>query len=166
MRRRDAALAGLLLLALGACAAPIQPTPRIEWTPPSWDPLSVDGAWTEPGLLPDTLRVEGDRIEIRGHCEVFRARRSGEAPRGLIERDGHGVIVHILVDATIEPSAPDPHCPSRRVNIGALEAQVHGMRVDGRPMVQVVLDEGDIRQPDGADLTWRGRRVLLSGNPE
>ena len=159
-----AALVGLLLALSGCVAAPIQPTPRMEWSRPSWDPLSVDGAWTEPGLTPATLRVQGDRIRIEGHCEVFRARRSGGGPR-LAERDGHEVLVHVLVDAAIEPGSPDAHCPSRRVSIDALEAQVHAMRVDGRPMVQVVLAEGEIRQPEGADLTWRGKRVLLDGAP-
>ncbi|MCS6626472.1 hypothetical protein N0B44_26470 [Roseibacterium beibuensis] len=171
MAWRGAVLAGLTLALAGCFAAPIQPTPKVERAIPSWDPLARDGEWAEQGLLPHTLRVRGDRVEIDGPCDVFRGRRSGPARFEWVEGASgahRNTIVYPIVEATIEPKASHPSCRSRSINIGQLEAHVVGLRIDGRPMVQVVLDDGGPRstQPEGADLRWRGWTVLLPGDAE
>jgi hypothetical protein len=164
-------LASLAVGLSGCFAAPIQPSPKVEWTIPSWDPLAADGEWVEQGLGAATLRVQGDHVEIHGSCEVFRGRRTGPARLQQIEGGSgshHDAVVHPIVDATIEPKGSPPSCRSGPIEIGELEAHVLGLRIDGRPMVQVVLDEGSTRstRPEGADLSWRGLTVLLPGGAE
>ena len=168
---RGPVLASLALGLAGCFAAPIQPTPKVEWTRVSWDPLATDGEWSEQGLLAMTLRVRDDRVEIEGPCDVFRGRRSGAARFERVEGaggPGHDVVVHHIVEATVAPKDAHPSCRSRSIDIGELEAHVRGLRIDGRPNVQVVLLEGrtESSRPDGADLSWRGWTVLLPGGAE